>query len=386
MLLGWTALAILLIVLTSLYFPVAVVQFVMMMRAVLRPPRSCRNHWVSDRRVLVVICTNGQNPLVVETILSRIKEFRLPVTSFVIKEAADPVEYSASQIVVPVGYSTPNGSRKKMRALQYGIEWLHARGYGRETYICHLDDDSVPEREYLEHIFCMEAEAGQGVIRLREFGHHTLSSFADVGRVFGCDSFCRHFNSIGRPMEVHGEGLTIRADVEFQLGWDYGTYGAEDLMMGQSVVRAGFRFAFIPHRVFIAPPLSARDFYRQRRRWAFSILWSIKEIRKIRPVSLYWLLYRYTTSWTGFVGLVILPLALLYGSQLDVPLAVLAISVFNTVSYFAGYQYGMGRTHRADMWKMLLLQFPVAAYEGSAVVYGLLKPPNRTSFEVIQKA
>ena len=32
------------------------------------------------------------------------------------------------------------------------------------------------------------------------------------------------------PVGVNGEGLTIRADVEARLGWDFGPIAAEDLL------------------------------------------------------------------------------------------------------------------------------------------------------------
>ncbi len=381
----WFALSIFLAFLIAAYFPVAGVQFALMVRSLL-VPFSCLGHRSRPgRRVVVIVCTNGENAPVVETILARLRGYSLPIRVFVLKEEHDRFRYSVDEIVVPVGYRTPNQSRKKMRALQYGIEHLASLGYSEETYVCHLDDDSVVTKPYLEHIFSMKEAAGQGVIRLREFGHHTLSSHADTGRVFACDVLCRHFNSVGKPMEVHGEGLTIRADVEQEVGWDFGTYGAEDLMMGQKIVRQGHSFGFIPHRIFIAPPTSARDFFLQRRRWAFSLLWSQRQIRRIRPAALYWLLYRYITTWTGFVGLLILPYTLSPYAHVTLPWWLIAISVFNTISYFASYQYGAGKTRLSLMWKQLVLQLPVAAYEGATVVFGAISPPNSHSFDVIRK-
>jgi cellulose synthase/poly-beta-1,6-N-acetylglucosamine synthase-like glycosyltransferase len=382
---GWAIFGVFFAGLVLAYFPIALVQMVLMVHAVSNPLECWLRKPVPGRRVVVMICTVGQSPSVVEWILEQVRSYGLPVRAIVIKEARDPFRYSAEQFVVPVDYTTPNHSRKKMRALQYGIEQLRREGAGKETYIVHLDDDSVVERDYLEHAFAMPEAAGQGVLRLREFGHHTLSSYADNGRVFNCNVMCRHFNDAGKPMEIHGEGLTLRADVEAEIGWDFGTYGAEDLMMGQSVVRRGYSFGLIPHRVYIAPPTTAKDFYLQRRRWMFSILWSVAPIREIRPGVVFWLMYRYVTNWTGFVGLIVLPLAILFIVPLDVPTWLIAISLFNTVSYFGSYVYGAGTTRPAIIWKQLLLQLPVAAFEGATVLWGALRPPNSQSFEVIQK-
>ena len=337
----------------------------------------------SDRRVVVVVCTNGENPSIVEKILATIRSYALPVESFVIKEARDPVAYSGVEIVVPADYRTPQESRRKERALQYGIEFLHARGYGRETYICHLDDDSIVSREYLLHIFGMREEAGQGSIRLREHGHHLLSTLADLVRVADCESWCTYFNARHRPKAVHGEGLVIRADVEHAIGWDYATYCGEDFLMGQLLVSRGYRFGHIPHTVSIAPPVTRRDFFLQRRRWMYGILWSRRRIAKESRTSWWWVLYRYAAGWTGFVGLFLMFFAL--ATHPDLPGWLVGLGVFNFASYCLTYQVGAYRTKRRYMPSVLGLQLVVALYEGLTLPYALLWKPDPLGFDVIRK-
>ncbi len=338
---------------------------------------------VPGRRCLVVVCTNGENPLVVEKILATVRGYDLPVEPFVIKEERDAFRYTAGEIVVPAAYRTPNGSRNKERALQFGIEHLHALGCGSETYICHLDDDSVVSRAYLVHVFRMEEEAGQGSIRLREHGHHLLSTLADLIRVTDCEAWCAFFNARHRPKAVHGEGLVIRADVEYAIGWDYGTFCGEDFLMGQLLVQRGYRFGHIPHTVSIAPPLNPRDFFRQRRRWMYGILWSRDRIAKTSRGSLWWVLYRYGAGWTGFLGLV----PMFYGFVIHFPLPtwLLVLGLFNFASYCLTYQVGAYRTLRRYMPSVLALQFVVAVYEGLTLPYALLWKPEPTGFDVIRK-
>ena len=98
--------------------------------------------------VIVVITTNGMATDVVEKIISNIKGYELGLEIFVIKEHRDTFSYNCREITVPKDYVCPNGSRNKMRAMQYGNEWLRTEGYGRETYICHLDDDSMVDKPY----------------------------------------------------------------------------------------------------------------------------------------------------------------------------------------------------------------------------------------------
>ncbi|MCL5678245.1 MAG: glycosyltransferase family 2 protein [Candidatus Thermoplasmatota archaeon] len=371
--------------LVLLYFPIAIMQDWLLIRNRKTFRIECDHSASAEqgRRVLCVVTTSGQNPMVVEHILSVLRSYNLSIELFVIKEEKDRFTYSATEITVPGAYETGNRTKHKMRALQYGIERLHDLGYDRETYICHLDDDSLVTEEYLEHIFRMKEEAGQGFLRLRKTGVHMLSTLADMVRVSNCDSFCHFFNAGGHPKSVHGEGLVIRADVEYQLGWDYGTYGADDLIMGQLIVKQGYSFGFIPHPIFIAPPVSARDFYKQRRRWIMSILWSSRRIREIDAVTMDWFLYRYAVGWTGVLGIVVFAFGILEGFML--PLPVEAMLVFNLLSYFLFYQYGSARTSKKYMIPMALLQFPVALYEGGTLIYSLLFPPARDSFDVITK-
>lgn len=378
----WNLLMLLLI---FAYTPVATLQFYLLLKNILHKRIVAIKPRKEDRKVIVVTVTNGQNPAIVKKIVKDVDSFNSGTKQFVIKEYYDLNDYGCEMICVPKDYTTPNNSRKKMRALHYGINKLHEMGYDKETYIIHLDDDSFIDREYIEWVFSMDEAAGQGKIQLREYQHHLISTLADMGRVFVCDNLCRYFNSKGKPMEIHGEGLTIRADVEYEIGWDYGTYGAEDLMMGQNIHKHGYRFGFIPFNIYISPPTNTKDFYKQRRRWAYSLIWSIKEIRAIRPIALYWLLYRYITTWTGLVGLLILPYTLSPFTPVNLPIWVYAISVFNTISYFSTYQYGAAKVKKRYMPIMLVMQLLVAAYEGLTFPFGLLFPPDKMSFDVIKK-
>ncbi|MEM3851384.1 MAG: glycosyltransferase family 2 protein [Methanomassiliicoccales archaeon] len=373
------------LVLVLIYLPIAVMQDWLLIRNRKVMRRICTHANVNQgsRKVLCVIATNGKNPMVVEHIIGVVRSYFLPVEIFVIKEERDHFKYSCNEITVPQDYTTPNSTKYKMRALQFGIEKLHEAGYGEDTYICHLDDDSIPTYDYLEHLFSMEEEAGQGHIRLRKAGIHMLSTLADMARVSNCDSFCQFFNSIGRPKSVHGEGLVIRADVEYRIGWDFGTYGCDDLIMGQLIIKNGYRFGHIPHAIMIAPPVSARDFYKQRRRWIMSVLWAHGKLNEIDRRATSWFMYRYAAGWTGITGLMLAVLGLVYGLYIPVPLAMLL--GFNILSYFLFYQYGTVKTSKKYMLSMALLQLPVAIYEGGTLIYSLLFPPHRDSFDVITK-
>jgi cellulose synthase/poly-beta-1,6-N-acetylglucosamine synthase-like glycosyltransferase len=371
-------------VFVAMYFPIALVQTAGIVRGLLFRPIPTFLPPKPGRRIITVICTNGQNPEVVQQILARIQSYGFPIEQFVIKEERDGFAYSAREIVVPKTYQAPKGSRNKMRALHFGTLWLAEKGYGRETYIIFMDDDSVVTRDYVRYVYGMPYDAGQGMIHLRAVGHHLLSTLADFIRVTDCEVFCRQFNRGHVPRIAHGEGLVVRADVAAEIGWDYGTYGAEDLLMALYVYTRGYRFGFIPAFVEISPPTSRSDFFKQRRRWLFSFFRAGPVIREVSPFTYYFGIYRYILGWTGFIGIYLLVADNVLLLPID-PL-VFSMSAFNLAAYFLAYQYGAASLHS---WKyslkMFALQFVVAFYEGGTVILSVFRPPSKTSFEVIRK-
>ncbi|MEM0129350.1 MAG: glycosyltransferase family 2 protein [Thermoplasmata archaeon] len=364
------------------YFPIALLQDVGILLTRLRRRRRRLPPPVPGRHVLVMMTTAGNAPHVVEKILAELRGYGLPIELAVVKEAGDLHRYPAAEIVVPPEYSTAHGSRRKMRAQQYAAEWLRQHGYGAETYVVHLDDDSVPDREYLEHVFGMHEEGGQGTLRLREYGRSLWTTLTDFVRVSDCDAFCANFNSLGQPMMVHGEGLTLRADVEEEIGWDYATFGAEDLMTGIQVGRR-YRWGFIPYHIRIAPPITISDLYTQRRRWHYSFVSAARRIAGMRWSVMVWFIYRYYVGWTGLFGLTLWVANIALGIPFPVWLVILGL--FNLVSYFGFYQYGAWMTKGRYSILTLLLQFPVSYIECGTLFYTLLRPPNPHGFDVIRK-
>lgn len=335
------------------------------------------------RRVLAVLATDGGAPEIVERIFATLRSYELGIELFVLKEEKDTFAYSSQLLIVPLSFRTPNRSLRKLRALQFGIEELTRRGFGAETYLVHLDDDSIPSKEYFEHVLRMDELAGQGNLRLREHGRHLLSTLADMGRVSDCDAYCTFHNRRGKPNAVHGEGLVLRADVEAAIGWDFGTFGGEDWLMGQLLRAHGIPFGYIPHAIAIAPPVTSRDFFRQRRRWFWATLSVASRVRKLSWSAYFWFFYRYIVGWAGLLGGAVLVAGLIV--RPDLPPWLLGFAIANMASYFAFFQYGVAKTARRYAWRMIALQIPVAFYESFTLVYALLFPPDRLGFDVIRK-
>lgn len=343
----------------------------------------------NDNNVIIAITTNGMATDVVEKIIATIRSYELHLTDgediFVIKEERDPFRYSCAEITVPSTYQCPNKSRSKMRALQYGNEKFHEMGYGKETYICHLDDDSLVDKDYLEYIIhYMKDAGGQGCIRLREFGRHLMSSLADLVRVANCEAWCKPRNKKNTPQFVHGEGIVVRADVEYEIGWDYGTYGAEDLIMGLEISKR-YSFSYIPSgHIYIAPPTTAKDYYKQRRRWFWSIFKNEGKVRKLSLRTYLLYIYMYAVGVTGFLSLALFPITLFVDAYITTP--ILALCIINIIAFFGYYQFGAARCdQKTCSMVLLLLQIPIAFYDGFTILYSLVTRPNFQTFETIKK-
>lgn len=380
-------LLVVMVMLTSfvlLYFPLALAQVALIGRWLVRPLRRRIAAPHPGRRLAVVVCTNGKAVASVESLLARLRDYALPqVSLYVLKEAYDAHRYSAAEIVVPADYHTPNGSWTKERALHYGAEWGRRHGWGWETYVVHLDDDSLVSKEYLRYVLGMRGWAGQGSLKLRDHGQHLFSTLADLIRVVDCETYCRWANERGRPVAVHGEGLVLRADVEQSIGWDYATYCGEDFLMGQEVRSRGWGFEHIPYDIYIAPPIRARDFLKQRRRWMWGIFSTAPRMWRRNRRTLVWLLYRYAVGWTGFLGFFLFVYTVIV--HIPFPTWLASIALFNMASYFFAYQVGAAKTRWRYMPEVLVLQFAVAMYEGACLPYAMIFRPDRRSFDTVEK-
>ena len=335
--------------------------------------------------VIVAITTNGMATDVVEKIIERVRSYNVASEIFVVKEERDTFEYSCRMVTVPSDYTCPNGSLCKMRAMQYGIEAFHEMGFGKETYICHLDDDSIIDKPYLEFVkYYLTSEGAQGCIRLRAWGRHLFSSLADIIRIANCEAWCKRCNHKNRPQFVHGEGLVVRADVEYEIGWDYGTYGAEDLIMGLSISKK-YTFAEIPvGHIYIAPPTSVRDYYKQRRRWFWSLMNNKGVVRRLSFRTWLFYMYMYINGILGLLCLCLFPVLLFMAPGLSD--FTQFIAVMNMVCFFAYYQFGATFMHSASISiAMFMLTIPVAFYDGMTSIYALIRPPDFKSFETIKK-
>ncbi|MBQ7979878.1 MAG: glycosyltransferase family 2 protein [Candidatus Methanomethylophilaceae archaeon] len=249
----------------------------------------------------------------------------------------------------------------------------------------HLDDDSIVDKPYLEYVkYYLDTGGAQGCIRLRSWGRHLFSSLSDIIRIANCEAWCKRCNEKNRPQFVHGEGLVIRADVEYDIGWDYATYGAEDLTMGLLISKK-YNFSSIPDgHIYIAPPTSVTDYFKQRRRWFWSLMNNHGVVRRIDRRTWLFYMYMYINGFLGLFSLMLLPVMIYFAGGLSEFTHFIAI--VNLLCFYSYYQFGATYMHNLAISAMLfILTIPVAFYDGLTSIYAVLRPPDFKTFETIKK-
>lgn len=338
------------------------------------------------RRFIIQICTSGKAPRSVNSIIDTVKSYGLgfPFETWVVAEAYDSNAYQADRLVkVPADFVTPRQTGAKARALEYARRVRIREGIEDETTkILFLDDDSFPDRGYLEYAFHTPVEIAHGFIRTdREYGTNLLASVADNFRVSDCIATCPTFASLGKPKLIHGEGLVAKGNVEREITWDHGGESSwgEDLMFGTKASHR-FTYGFIPHCIHIASPFSIGDLYKQRRRWLWGSLKSLPLLSRSERSFVMARLY------CGFMAIpsVALSAYTLYAG-VRWPLALQVVFSCGTAAWIGYYMLGAWlNTHRPRrMVQTLLLFLPAALVEAPVLLYSLLRQPK--TFEVIRK-
>ena len=338
------------------------------------------------KRFIVQICSSGKAPKSVNSILETVRSYHLefPLETWVVAEEYDTNHYGADRVVkVPSGFVTPNRTGAKARALEYARRVRISEGTEDEgTKILFLDDDSYPDRGYLEYAYHTPVEIAHGYVRTdRMYGTNIITSIADNFRVVDCIATCPTFATLGSPKLIHGEGLVARGNVEREVTWDHGGAASwgEDLMFGTKASHR-FTYGFIPHSIHIASPFSVGDLYRQRRRW----LWgSLKSLPHLSRSERSFIVARLYCGFMAVPSIVLSVYGALVGAKWPLPLQV-AFSL-GTVA-FVGY-YALGawlNTHKPKRVAQTMVLFWAAAMiEAPVLLYSLLRRPK--TFEVIRK-
>lgn len=169
-----------------------------------------------------------------------------------------------------------------------------------------------------------------------------LPSLVECCRPYQCYE-CRHMmTGDSVPTFIHGSNLLVRSDVEDGVGWDFGDSLTEDQRFGyEAHKKFGPVFGWHGGMVVEQPPLSIKDTFRQRRRWAAGSAQNLKFMPlKDRIYQSARLL-----SWSaGFVsGIVTFIIWIFQGKVL---FYLQPVFFLQNVLWVAGYEVGLRETYK----------------------------------------
>ncbi len=318
-------------------------------------------------------------------------------------------------ITVPRGYRTPNGTRFKARANHYVNEVRCAEGEARDdVWVLHMDDDTgvgPDTTEAVARFINAQWLAGenarhlaQGVLSYpREHAVNPLLWLADAVRP-GCDiSMFAATTGRGMPRAgLHGELLLVRASIEAEIGWDFGSQSiVEDAEFALRFCdRYPRRSDWFSGRSYGASPASVADFIRQRERWAWG-LFMLSAKRSI-PLRRRLLLLHNVIIWASgpmqHLGLIIL-IGTLLGDTDTSPASAVVLPIWALNMAYSVWLYWEGmkinalasaQIRRRLWWEpvCLVLLMPVfSLLEAVAVLRGLVRflRNGESTFTVIAK-
>ncbi|WP_416972363.1 glycosyltransferase family 2 protein [Streptomyces sp. 4F14] len=232
-------------------------------------------------------------------------------------EAAEKIDRLAAShplirvITVPKDYVPANGTRFKARANHYAHELRIAEGEALDyVWVLHMDDDTgvgPDTATSLAQFINRQRRAhpdeakhmAQGILTYpRENAVSLFTWLADAVRPADDIARFRALTGMGTPAAgVHGELLVLRASIEAEIGWDFGPKEiVEDARLALTFCRKyPGRSDWFNGRCYGASPANAKDFVKQRERWAWGLV-ALCFNRKV-PLRYRWFLSVCVTTW-----------------------------------------------------------------------------------------
>ena len=354
--------------------------------------------------MIIQITTTGREQDRVNEVIGQIRDYRLRMRHhiWVVTEPGQGDQYPQADyvVVVPAGFIAR--SERKARALEYSRRVRVSLGLDRpDIKILFNDDDVAPTKGYIEKAFIADYDICEGVTSprsdyaVRPLGHF-LASHADDMRTHACLVYCSVFQGIlGRPLHVHGEGLTVTGAAEGVVTWDWPAFASEDLVFGQRAARAGLRWGWFHEYVELTSPWTIRDFITQRRRWLWGDIHGImhRDVLSLRGAFLVAgkYLFGLITAAFSVAGLILRLTGQLPGQSSIYDVAKLSIIVWLAVFFACGWIGASSRvSSRSNDSRLLqaataVVMLPVSSLLTLAGVLIPLVQGNPRTFQVIRK-
>jgi Glycosyl transferase family group 2 len=256
--------------------------------------RAPRGHF---RLLLIQITTTGNEAVRVNEIIAQIRgyDLRIPLEIWVVTEPWGAVTtkdgYPGADRVMVVPATFTARSERKARALEFSRQVRGILGLDTaDVKILFNDDDVTPTESYIKTAFAARYDVCEGITVPRVHYStgplaHFFASHADDTRTRGCLTYCAVFQGmLGKPLWVHGEGLTATGEAERKVTWDWPVIASEDLTFGQNAARMGLRWGWFHDYVEVTSPWGVKDFITQRRRWTWGNVHAIGH-RDVLPLS-----------------------------------------------------------------------------------------------------
>lgn len=341
---------------------------------------------------------------------------KTPLFPYIIEVVTDTVDFALPAprddvrfLAVPLGYTTPNKTLYKARALQYAME---ISPLPADAWIVHLDEETQPTVSGIQGIARMirEEEAtgkppriGQGAILYhRNWKQHPFLTLADMVRTG--DDFARFY--LGHRLGVtlfglHGSFIVVKNSAERSTGFDFGPQGSitEDAFWALVSMQAGYRCRWVEGYLEEQSTESVRDFVKQRRRW----YQGLAKVSRYAPVQRKWraVIGMNTVLWTlAPFGVLYTVAHACYGGA--VPEAVKILADMSMASFITLYVTGLTanlKAHgirnplaRLGWYAAQILLLPVfSTMEATGVGYAIVKPLRKkallagSGFHVVKK-
>jgi glycosyl transferase family 2 len=256
-----------------------------------RAPRGC------FRLLLIQITTTGNEAARVNEIIAQIRgyDLRMPLQIWVVTEPWGAVTniagYPGADRVLVVPETFTARSERKARALEFSRQVRGLLGLDTaDVKILFNDDDVTPTESYIKTAFAARYDVCEGITVPRIHYStgpiaHFFASHVDDTRTRGCLTYCSVFQGIiGKPLWVHGEGLTTTGEAERIVTWDWPVFASEDLTFGQNAAKMGLRWGWFHDYVELTSPWGLKDFFTQRKRWTWGNIHAVSR-RDVLPLS-----------------------------------------------------------------------------------------------------
>lgn len=304
----------------------------------------------------------------------------------------------ATLVIVPEGYETPNHSGFKARALHYASKVRIDRGIDTpDDWVYHQDTETMIGEDTVLGILDFITDTGDGrligagIILYPQDWKYRFNSIEETTRSVGDLGAMGQMKIWGAvPFGYHGSHLIVRADIENDIGWDFGKVRSEDLLFSLKIRE---RFGNVTRKLkgfaYEKPPFTVRDHLKQRRRWilgSFEVL-ARKDIKTKYKLPL---IYSISSWLSALPSLIAATLGFLYPTGGIIPIIGGVFTGFMWWIIYSAYKVGMemhevyveGSEHRKGL-KMIWGATLGLLFDAVAPWYAVLRRTNK--YEEIRK-